>query len=92
MFEAKYTAADTMPDSRVTEAQWKYLEQAAKLGAWCYVLAGFGSGRVFKIPWEIWADMKSYFGRKYIRETDQQLQQYKVDTAWNGHLMIFGVI
>lgn len=89
MFEAKYTSGDRIADNRVTETQWKYLSQAADLGAHCYVLAGFSSGNVYKIPWEIWRDMKAYFGRKYIKDTDPQLQQYKLKTSWHGLLEIF---
>lgn len=88
LYEAKHTTGDRMADNRVTEAQWNYLQQAAALGAFCYVLAGFGPENVYKIPWEIWRDMKSYFGRKYVTEKD--LQQYKVKQAWNGMLLIVG--
>lgn len=86
MYEAKYTSSDRITDSRVTEEQWNYLTMGAALGAFCYVLAGFSSGNVYKVPWEIWAKMKDYFGRKYVTEND--LKQYLVKPAWNGLLMI----
>ena len=86
MFEAKFTTSDRITDTRVTEAQWKYLAQAASLGAFCYILAGFSTGSVYKIPWEIWSKMKEYFGRKYVTEAD--LTQYQVQLAWNGLLQI----
>ena len=88
MYEAKYTSGDKIGADRVTEAQADYLTKKAAVGAFCYVLAGFPSGRVYKIPWEIWRDMKAYFGRKYIKETDPELQQYVVKTANFGILMI----
>ena len=88
MFEAKYTSGDRLTADRVTDTQTEYLNKAAGLGAWCYILAGFPSGRVYKIPWEIWRDMKAYFGRKYIKETDPELQQYIVKTVNFGILMI----
>lgn len=86
MFEAKYTASDRITADRVTEEQWEYLSQAASLGAFCYILAGFNTGSVYKIPWEIWSKMKDYFGRKYVTEAD--LTQYQVQLAWNGLLQI----
>ena len=88
IFEAKFTSGDKIEDSRVTEIQWRYLDQASKLGAYCYVIAGFGTGNVYKIPWEIWSSMKEYFGRKYVTEKD--LRQYQVKVAWNGMLMLIG--
>ena len=88
MFEAKYTSSDRITADRVTEAQWKYLDQAAALGAWCYILAGFSSGNVYKIPWEVWAKMKDFFGRKYVTEND--LKQYLVQPEHGSLLMILG--
>lgn len=88
LYEAKYTSGDKIGADRVTEAQADYLTKKAAVGAFCYVLAGFPSGRVYKIPWKIWRDMKAYFGRKYIKETDPELQQYVVKTANFGILMI----
>lgn len=88
MFEAKYTSSDRIQASRVTDTQADYLTKAAALGAHCYILAGFKSGGVYKIPWEIWRDMKEYFGRKYIMESDAQMKQYQVNAGWHGMLMI----
>ena len=88
MFEAKYTTSDRITSERVNDLQWKYLDQAAALGAFCYILAGFKTGNVYKIPWEIWAKMKEYFGRKYVTEKD--LRQYLVQPSWNGLLQILG--
>ena len=88
MFEAKFTTSDRITADRVTDEQWKYLSQAAALGAFCYILAGFSSGHEYKIPWEIWSKMKEYFGSKYVTEPD--LQQYKVQPSWNSLLQILG--
>lgn len=88
MFEAKYTSSDRMEQSRVSADQSDYLERHHKLGARCYVIIGFDSGNVYRIPWEIWRDMKQNFGRKYVKETD--IQKYRVNRAWNLLLMILG--
>lgn len=86
MFEAKYTSQDRMPQDVVNEEQWKYLDQAATIGARCFVLAGFGSGNVYRVPWSVWADMKRIFGHKYV--TEAELQPYQVKRSWNDLLLI----
>lgn len=86
MFEAKYTDTEEMKQNRVNEEQTKYLDRQYELGARCYVIVGFSSGEVYRIPWGVWKNMKSIYGRKYVKETD--IQQYKVKPGWNTTLMI----
>ncbi|MBQ8616355.1 MAG: Holliday junction resolvase RecU [Clostridia bacterium] len=86
MFEAKYTTQPRMAQDVVSEAQWKYLDRSTALGARCYVLAGFKSGGVYRIPWTDWTDMKRLFGHKYV--TEDQIQRYQVKRAWNDTLLI----
>lgn len=90
MFEAKYTSTDRIEQDRVTPEQTQALERHRVMGALCYVLAGFGSGAVYCLPWDTWAEMKQYFGRKYIAETDESLAAYRVSEARDGTLLIFG--
>ena len=86
MFEAKFTAADRMEQSRVLQSQQDYMDRHQALGARCFVIAGFSSGRVYCVPWDIWKTMKDHFGRKYVTEAD--LEKYQVQTAWNGTLLL----
>lgn len=86
MFEAKYTSADRMEQSRVLSTQRDYMDKHSALGARCFVLAGFDSGEVYCIPWRVWATMKEQFGRKYVTEAD--LHKYRVQRAWNDVLLI----
>lgn len=88
MFEAKFTAADRMEQSRVLQGQADYMERHAVLGARCFVLAGFGSGEVYNIPWDVWSHMKEHFGRKYVTEAD--LEPYRVYISRNGTLLLLG--
>lgn len=88
MFEAKFTATDRMEQSRVLQSQADYMERHTALGARCFVLAGFGSGEVYNIPWDVWSHMKEHFGRKYVTEAD--LEPYRVYIARNGTLLILG--
>lgn len=86
MFEAKFTTADRMEQSRVLPGQCEYLDRHQHLGARCYVIAGFQSGYVYMIPWDVWSHMKERFGRKYVTEAD--LETYRVQEAWNGALLL----
>ena len=86
MFEAKFTASDRMEQSRVLQGQAEYLDRHQRLGARCFVVAGFASGEVYRLPWDVWQNMKEHFGRKYITEAD--LQEYRVPTARNGALLL----
>ena len=86
MFEAKFTAADRIEQSLVLQSQQSYMDRHQALGARCFVLAGFNSGEVYCVPWDIWKSMKELFGRKYATEAD--LEKYRVQTAWNGTLLL----
>lgn len=86
MFEAKYTSADRMEQSRVLDSQAEYMTKHEILGARCFVLAGFDSGEVYCIPWRVWSTMKEHFGRKYVTEAD--LEWYQVQQSYNGVLLI----
>ena len=50
MFEAKFTAADRMEQSRVLQSQQDYMDRHQALGARCFVIAGFSSGMVYCVP------------------------------------------
>ena len=86
MFEAKYTDKDRMDKNRVRPEQSDYLDERAALGAWCYVLAGFSTGNVYRIPWRVWSEMKERFGRKYITEAD--VINYRVQETPDGRLLL----
>lgn len=86
MLEAKFTAAERMEQSRVLAEQGETLTRHQQLGARCFVVAGFDSGAVYRIPWSVWTDMKTNFGRKYITEKD--IAKYRVPTSPNGIVLI----
>lgn len=90
MFEAKFTSANRMEQSRVLQSQQDYMDRHQALGACCFIIAGFASGLVYCVPWSIWKAMKEQFGRKYVTETD--LQEYQVQVAWNGTLLLLNQI
>ena len=83
---AKYTHSAQMEQSRVTREQAARLDDHLAAGAMCFVVAGFGNGDVFRIPWEVWRDMKTHFGHKYA--TPEELEAYKVPLGRNGVLLL----
>ena len=74
--EAKHTDGDRLQQSVVSEEQEKQLNRHAALGAECFVLVSFSFQQFFKIPWEVFREMKARYGRKYIKPED--VQEYKV--------------
>lgn len=76
VFEAKHTEGDRIERSVVTEEQEKALERHYRLGALCFVLVSFGFQRYFRIPWDIFRDMKEHYGRKYIKP--EEMEEYAI--------------
>lgn len=86
VFEAKFTSSEKMQQSRVTEEQANILELHQKLGALSYVVIGYGTGGIYRIPWTVWQNMKGEFGRKYITEND--VKDFQVGVKPNGLISI----
>ena len=86
LVEAEFTATGRVTQDRVSDERAAYGDGHQRRGARCGVVAGFSTGEVYKIPWSDWQNMKTLFGRKYVKETD--LQNYRVNTAWNGTLFL----
>lgn len=86
LFEAKFTSTDRITQDRVGREQSEYLSRYQRLGARCFVVVGFASGDVYRIPWDVWSNMKAFFGRKYVKEID--LEKFRVHIAWNGVLQL----
>ena len=76
VFEAKHTDSNRLQRSVVSEEQEKQLDRHMALGADCFVMVSFGFRQFFKIPWQVFRDMKDHYGRKYI--TPEDVQEYKV--------------
>lgn len=75
VFEAKYTSTDTMRQGVVTEKQAEALERHYQLGALVGVCVGIREDFFF-VPWTVWRDMKTVFGRKSVRAGD--LERMKI--------------
>lgn len=76
VFEAKHTDSDRIEYSRLTDEQVEKLSTHHKLGAAAFVLVSFGLQDFYRIPWEIWHDMKAIYGHKHIKQ--KELEPYRV--------------
>jgi len=70
IFDAKHTTADRIEYSAVTEDQRDRLELHHNLGAYAFVLVGFGMEDFYRVPWPVWRDMKQILGHKHIKRTE----------------------
>ncbi len=75
VFEAKYTTTDKLHQNILTETQSQMLEEHSALGARAGVCTGI-KDRFYFVPWEVWQNMKTIFGRKYVTAND--LAPYRV--------------
>ena len=76
VFEAKHTDSDRIEYSRLTDEQVEKLSTHHKLSAAAFVLVSFGLQDFYRIPWEIWRDMKAIYGHKHIKQ--KELEPYRV--------------
>ena len=76
VFEAKHTDGDRIEYSRLTDEQVKKLTFHHKLGAVAFVMVSIGMDGIYRIPWTVWRDMKTLYGRKYM--TKAECEPYRV--------------
>lgn len=70
VFEAKHTDADRIEKSRVTEEQMAALLSHEQLGAKSFVLISFHFERFYRVPAQVWRNMKEIYGKKSVNEKD----------------------
>ena len=76
VFEAKHTDSDRIEQSRLTDEQVESLSTHHSLGAAAFVLVSVGLQDFFRVPWEVWRDMKDIYGHKHMKLTE--LEPYRV--------------
>lgn len=89
IFEAKHTDGDRINRSVVTEVQEKNFERYEKMGAICFVMVSMGFQEFYRVPWAVFSDMKSLFGRKYMKKAE--LEPYKVPEKYGNILFLEGL-
>ena len=88
-FEAKHTDDERIEQRRLTQEQQDDLEYGRltqeqidsltehhRLGAAAFIMVSFGLQDFYRVPWEVWRDMKSIYGRKHIKQPE--LEPYRV--------------
>lgn len=76
VFEAKHTDDDKITASRLTDEQVEALELHSQLGAITFVLVGIGFNDVYRVPWDIWKNMKDIYGHKHMKQSE--LEEFRV--------------
>ncbi len=89
MFEAKHTDSDRINQNTVTDAQWKSLDIYERFGAHCYVMVSIELMKFYRVPWDIWKNMKMLFGHKFM--TEQDLKPYRLKEKQCTILILEGV-
>ena len=90
MFEAKHTDTGKINQNVVTDSQWKSLDIYEKFGAHCYVIVSMGFTKFYRVPWNIWKQMKELFRHKYMSE--EELEPYKLKERYGTILILEGVV
>ncbi|MDN5307963.1 MAG: recombination protein [Eubacteriaceae bacterium] len=70
IFEAKATEQDRIKKNAVTGKQFESLDSYWKVGAEVFVLVSFCHERYYRVPWGVWREMETFYGRKYLKEED----------------------
>ena len=83
-FEAKHTDADKIEASAVSDRQAELLENYEKMGASCFVLVSFKFEQFYRIPWNVWRDMKDIYGHKHLKRSE--IQDYEIGLNHLGTL------
>lgn len=89
IFEAKHTDSGRMQESVITKTQWQNLDDFQKMGAQCFVMVSMAFEKFYRVPWNVFGDMKLRFGRKYM--TEKELEPYQLHQRRGILLILEGV-
>lgn len=91
IFEVKHTDSDRIQESVITKTQRENLDDFQKMGAQCFVVVSIGFQHFFRVPWEVFGDMKDKYGRKYMKLDD--LEPFRLLQKSDGTVLILeGVV
>lgn len=89
IFEAKHTDASRIQENVITDTQRQNLNEFGELGAQCFVMVSMGFQNFYRVPWNVFRNMKAQFGRKYM--TEQELAPYLLKQKRGVLLILEGV-
>ncbi len=70
LFDAKHTDKNQISRNAVTSEQEESFERYAKMGALCFIVVSLGFHDFYRVPWEVFRDMKKIYGHKYMNKRD----------------------
>lgn len=89
VFEAKISDGDRIEQHVVTKEQNRALESHARMGAMAFVMVCLRGRAAYRVTWEVWSNMQSQYGRKYMTADD--LEPYTVAVRY-GLILFLGDI
>lgn len=89
IFEAKHTDSERIQESVITKTQRENFDDFQRMGAQCFVMVSMGFRKFYRVPWEVFGDMKARFGRKYM--TEVELEPYLLKQKCGTILILEGV-
>ena len=89
-FEAKQTDTEKFERKRLTDDQMDDLRDHQKLGALCFVLLCFGFDHFYRVPWQVWENMKEIYGRKHVTEKD--VQKFRIPCTAGVIKILHGIV
>lgn len=90
VFEAKHTDSDRIERGRLTAEQMDGLEAHYRLGAVSFVLVSFGFLEFYRVPWQVWRDMKPRYKRLYIKA--EELADWRVKNCGGVLRFLEGIV
>jgi len=89
VFEAKHTGSTKIEQSRLSAEQCDRLQKHSELGAVTFILVSIDLQSFYRVPWDIWKEMKKLFGHKHM--TIEELEPYKIKATGGTIKFLEGV-
>lgn len=84
IFDAKSTDMDRIRREAVTEEQEECFDRYQLMGARCFLVITLRFEKYFRVPWNIFKNMKKIYGHKYMDEND--LKEFEIKFR-NGNIL-----
>lgn len=78
-FEAKTAEQNHIEWGVVREHQRQHLEEHHNMNGLAFVMVSFGLQKFYRVPWWVWRDMKTLYGRKYLKA--EEIPEFEVPLA-----------
>ena len=89
VFEAKHTDDNKIAYGRVTPEQAKRLHTHYNMGAAAFVMVSLGLNDFYRVPWEVWRNMKEIFGRMHMKQPE--LEPYRIEYIYGVLKLLDGI-